>query len=385
MQSIRTCGELGLTLPATEKEKLDLLASLKTMTRSKAKRSSVSNHIVEYPNQPSEGMIRELYDSDDPPAGQQKEVGSLSGLRKSSSKFRGEIQQIVQPQSMVPMANMTSCMPYQNMMGAQPQQMMQQMMGMFGPMMMAGLQQMMQGNSQGFQQMMQGGCQAQTPGLQFLSGNKAEQSFSTPPTTARLALPSPPSESPEDDSQPVAALDLPEVEPLDAEQQAAVVKGALAERTAVKETKAKAKPKAKAKGKGKAKAKPAAQAPVDAEGEPVEPKAKQKSKAKAKPKDKAAAHDGAGDSGGPKGVKRRLNFEDEYGPDKRPEPMKVGDPTCLYNGGKIHFNAKGPTLRVFLHRGDRNDCKVKVPDPENMAAEWQKALDLIDEAAKDVS
>ena len=41
-------------------------------------------------------------------------------------------------------------------------------------------------------------------------------------------------------------------------------------------------------------------------------------------------------------------------------------------------------FRVFLNTGDRCDKKVKILEEENCGAEWQRALQLIDEAPEDV-
>lgn len=69
-QRPRVCGELGLEL-GTPKQNLTLLNQLKSLYKSKAKKAKVDvskrDHIVIYPEVPSEAMIRECYDADDPP------------------------------------------------------------------------------------------------------------------------------------------------------------------------------------------------------------------------------------------------------------------------------------------------------------------------------
>ncbi|CAK9000920.1 unnamed protein product [Durusdinium trenchii] len=46
--------------------------------------------------------------------------------------------------------------------------------------------------------------------------------------------------------------------------------------------------------------------------------------------------------------------------------------------------AEAAAEQVFLNTGDRCDKKVKIQDEENCGAEWQRALQLIDEAPEDV-
>ena len=73
----RVCGELGLDL-GTPKQSLDLLNQLKTLYKTKAKKAKVDvskqAHIIMYPKVPTEAMIRDCYDADDPP------VASVSSI-----------------------------------------------------------------------------------------------------------------------------------------------------------------------------------------------------------------------------------------------------------------------------------------------------------------
>ena len=135
---------------------------------------------------------------------------------------------------------------------------------------------------------------------------------------------------------------------------------AMEERKAAREA---SKPKAKAKAKGKAKAKkakskfmakPAAAASV------LKPSAKSKTTSKAKSK---AVPSSAGSCGG-----------------KKPSMIPPGGGTLFYKGGKIHRSDTSECWRVFRHKGDRCDLKVKWHG--NPAVAWAKALATIDEASK---
>ncbi|CAK9009878.1 unnamed protein product, partial [Durusdinium trenchii] len=152
------------------------------------------------------------------------------------------------------------------------------------------------------------------------------------------------------------------------EEQLSWVKTATAERQAAKEEakqaeaaaeqpekkgKAQAKGKAKAKGKSGAKAKASTKRQAETE-EVSRPKAKAKASAD-----------------------RKIWSKED--PPPVPAP-KSG--TTWYRRGKIHRNSGA--FRVFLNGGDRCDKKVKILDEENCGAEWQRALQLIDEAPEDV-
>ena len=261
------CGELGLDL-GTPKQSLDLLNQLKTLYKAKAKKAKVDvskqAHIIMYPEVPTEAMIRDCYDADDPPvASVSTSAGTLECLRRSSNKSKAD------QTALVPMPAGPAMQP-PAMLGFAPNAMQhaQQAMALMG---MDPMQAMMAMAARLFSQ--QGGQQSQqiqeTPLLRIFAGSRGEVNLaaaptpqaSTPQGVAQAETPhgSPPGE----DSQDLQ-LALPDTaQVVSPEEQAASVQLATQARQAAKATETpstktpatKAKAKAKAKAKGKAKAK----------------------------------------------------------------------------------------------------------------------------------
>ena len=383
------CGELGLDL-GTPKQSLDLLNQLKTLYKAKAKKAKVDvskqAHIIMYPKVPTEAMIRDCYDADDPPvASVSSSAGTLECLRRSSNKSKAD------QTALVPTMPAGPAMPPPAMPGFAPNAMQhaQQAMAFMG---MDPMQAMMAMAARLFSQ--QGGQQSQqgqeTPGLRIFAGSRGEVNLaaaptpqaSTPQGVAQAETPhgSPPGE----DSQDLQ-LALPDTaQVVSPEEQAASVQLATQARQAAKATETpatktpatKAKAKAKAKAKGKAKAK--SQAKVEKESAEANvsgatSSSKRKAcdddvdvapspKAKAKPAAKAKARP------------EKIVFTQENRP-PCPEP-KSGN--TWYRKGKIHRNQGG--FRVFVNASDRCDKKVKIKDENDCEAEWQKALKMIDDS-----
>ena len=400
----RTCGELGLEL-GTPQQNLTLLNQLKSLYKSKAKKAKVDvskrDHIVIYPDVPSEAMIRECYDADDPPVTRvTSSTGTLECLRKSSSKTKLETALVPMP---APAVQSTPTMPLGVGPSSMQQAMAQQAMA-FGGMDPVAAMSMMQMMAMRFigQSQQQDTAPA---GLKIFAGNKNELNQVTPnrSPSAPSSAASPPAaatplvESQEDSQGQELQLALPDVAKLvTPEEQAAAVQAATQERQ-VKRTEAKeaeqaegtpsAKAKAKCKAKAKAKAKAKSKAKEAGAKSPAKGSCKSKAiaaspkrkagdgddsvapapKAKAKPSAKAKAI--AAD---------RIVFTQENPP---PVPAPKSG-TTWYRKGKIHRNSGA--FRVFLSTGDRCDKKVKIKDEDNCEAEWQKAIKMIDDSYDDI-
>ena len=175
------CGELGLDL-GTPKQSLDLLNQLKTLYKTKAKKAKVDvskqAHIIMYPKVPTEAMIRDCYDADDPPvASVSSSAGTLECLRRSSNKSKADQTALVPTMPAGP-AMQPPAMP-----GFAPNAMQhaQQAMAFMG---MDPMQAMMAMAARLFSQ--QGGQQSQqsqeTPGLRIFAGSRVEANLAAAPT-----------------------------------------------------------------------------------------------------------------------------------------------------------------------------------------------------------
>ena len=374
------CGELGLDL-GTPKQSLDLLNQLKTLYKTKAKKAKVDvskqAHIIMYPKVPTEAMIRDCYDADDPPvASVSSSAGTLECLRRSSNKSKAD------QTALVPMPAGPAMQP-PAMLGFAPNAMQhaQQAMALMG---MDPMQAMMAMAARLFSQ--QGGQQSQqgqeTPGLRIFAGSRGEVNLaaaptpqaSTPQGVAQAETPhgSPPGE----DSQDLQ-LALPDTaQVVSPEEQAASVQLATQARQAAKatETPATKTPATKAKAKAKAKSQAKVEKePAEANVSGATSSSKRKAcdddvdvapspKAKAKPAAKVKARP------------EKIVFTQE----NRPPCPKPKSGTTWYRKGKIHRNQGG--FRVFVNASDRCDKKVKIKDENDCEAEWQKALKMIDDS-----
>ncbi len=399
-QRPRVCGELGLEL-GTPKQNLTLLNQLKSLYKSKAKKAKVDvskrDHIVIYPEVPSEAMIRECYDADDPPVTRAtSSTGTLECLRKSSNKSKPETALVPMPAPAVQSPSMPGVGP-----SSMQQAMAQQAMAFMGMDPVAAMNMMQMMAMRFIGQSQQQDTAPGPAGLKIFAGNKNELNQVTPnrSPSAPSSAASPPAavttqvESQEDSQGQELQLALPDVAKLvTPEEQAAAVQAATQERqvkrTEAKEAEqaegtpsAKAKAKCKAKAKAKSKAKGAAKSPAKgsckskAQGIAASPKRKAgdgddnvalSPKAKAKPSAKAKA------------TADKIVFTQENPP---PVPAPKSG-TTWYRKGKIHRNSGA--FRVFLSTGDRCDKKVKIKDEDNCEAEWQKAINMIDDSYDDI-
>ena len=161
------------------KQNLTLLNQLKSLYKSKAKKAKVDvskrDHIVIYPEVPSEAMIRECYDADDPPVtSTASSTGILDCLRKSSSKTKPETALVPMPAPAVQSPTMPSGVGPSSMQQAMAQQAMA-FMGM-DPMAAMNMMQMMAMRFLGQSQQ-----QDTVPaGLKIFAGNKTELNQVTP-------------------------------------------------------------------------------------------------------------------------------------------------------------------------------------------------------------
>ena len=114
----------------------------------------------------------------------------------------------------------------------------------------------------------------------------------------------------------------------------------------------------------------------------IDPKAKAKGAAKSKAKSKAKAKAKA--TAVAKGKAKTTKAEAKGDPPIVPEAvarealppiMKLGDPTVLYRGGKLHRNSD--CFRVFVKASDRCDRKVRIREGQEQEC-WLKALGIID-------
>ena len=377
-RQLRVCGELGVAL-GNSKQSLELLQTLKCLMRSKARKAGKKSmeHIETYPYKPSQALIAVAYDADDPPCEITSPVaGRISCLRKTA---KGVKEDSPPSTELVP----APAQPATNAVDANPMGFGREAMQMFQ---MFQMFQSLQGGGSGA-----GSSNAGSPsagnGANLLTnlqvfGNKGNVTMTPSPanrltaeppaSAAKAATVAAPGES-QTDSQEQSPKGLELVLPLtkpviSPEEQLSLVKTATAERQAAKEEakqaeaaaeqpekKGKSQAKGKAKAKGKSGAKAKASTKRQAETEDVSrPKAKAKASAD----------------------KKIWSKED---PPPVPAP-KSG--TTWYRHGKIHRNSGA--FRVFLNAGDRCDKKVKILDEENCGAEWQRALQLIDEAPEDV-
>ena len=395
------CGDLGLEL-GTHKENLHLLNQLKSLFKSKARKAkqdvSKRAHIVIYPDLPSEAMIQECYDADDPPLQRAtRSVGTLDCLRKSSGKTKHA------GAALVPMpapATQSPTMPSGGVASAMQQAMAQQAMGVMGMDAMAmNMMQMMAmcllGKNQ--QQAQQDTGPA---GLKIFAGNKTELNQVTPSRspTAPSSAASPPAavtphgESQEDSQGQELQLALPDVAKLvPPEEQVAAVQAATQGRQVTraeakgtepeKHTSAKAKATCKGKAKAKSKAKGAAKSPAKGSAKSMAQGAAASSKRKASDGDDAVAPSPkakAKPSAKAKAAAEKIVFTEA----NRPPVPAPKSGTTWYRKGKIHRNCGA--FRVFLSAGDRCDKKVKIKDEDNCEAEWQRALTMIDDSYDDI-
>eukprot|EP00435_Cladocopium_sp_Y103_P022661 s3514_g5.t1 len=364
----------------TAKQNLAMLEQLKALYKSKAKKAKSSNskraHIEVYPDLPSEAMIRECYDADDPPLQRATTgIGTLDCLRKSSSKTKLDdaattalVPAVPQP----PMQGMPANL--QGMMGMMDPMTMMNMMAMaarfFGP--NAGQQ---QGTGDGV-----------APGLKIFAGNQREMNQTTPSRSPSASPPGPvtPHVESQEDSQELQ-LALPQL--VSPDQQAATVQAATHERQTKKaeakereaeEEKPSAKAKAKCKGKAKGSAK--GKAKVGAKSQPKGPAKSEAEEVAASSKRKAT--DAGDDVAAPKAkakAKAKAKGEKMVFTQENPPPVpapKSG--TTFYRKGKVHRNSGA--FRVFLTASDRIDKKVKIANEESCEEEWQKALKMIDDS-----
>ena len=382
----------------TPKQSLDLLNQLKTLYKTKAKKAKVDvskqAHIIMYPKVPTEAMIRDCYDADDPPvASVSSSYGTLECLRRSSNKSKAEQTALVPTMpgpAMQPPAMQPPAMP-----GFAPNAMQnaQQAMAFMG---MDPMQAMMAMAARFFSQ--QGGQLSQqsqqdpTPGLRIFAGSRGEANLVSSPTPQAPQAVTP--QETGDDSQEQLALALPAV--ISPEDQAAAVAMATKARQEAKAEmpKAKAEPKsnAKAKGKSTAKAKAKSNAKDKAKSKP---KAKSQGKIEKGSKRKASDGDDEDDDVAPSpkakatpsspmakakpGAKAKARAERTvFTEDNKPPVPEPKSGTTWYRKGKIHRNQGG--FRVFLNASDRCDKKVRITDENNCEAEWQKALKMIDDS-----
>lgn len=319
------------------------------------------DHIVKYPGSPQElpeWLFQSAYDPTDPPVSLEITTAEIAGqaaavaLRKNS-KLLPQNQQHMQAGPMVPMVN-----------GGQP--------GQCDP--MSAMQQMF---TMMMAQMFQGASQPEVPSLHFMKPQDKKSLKALPPP----ALPIPPADpaplaltngassavspematparvtaaDPKIETPAPKALMLPEMSPeSQVKTVAAATLGRKDARDAAKENDVKIDPKAKAKGAAKSKAKSKA-------------KAKAKATAVAKGKAKTTKAEAKGDPPiVPEAVAREA----------LPPIMKLGDPTVLYRGGKLHRNSD--CFRVFVKASDRCDRKVRIREGQEQEC-WLKALGIID-------
>ena len=268
---------------ARTKENLHLLDQLKSLFKSKARKAkpdvSKRAHIVIYPDLPSEAMIQECYDADDPPLQRAtSSVGTLGCLRKSSSKTKPA------GAALVPMpapATLSPTMPSGGVASAMQQAMAQQAMGFTGMDAMAMNMMQMMAMCLFGQNQQQAQQDTGPAGLKIFAGNKTELNQVTPSRspTAPSSAASPPAavtphgESQEDSQGQELQLALPDVAKLvPPEEQVAAVQAATQGRQVTraeaketepeKHTSAKAKATCKGKAKAKSKAKGAAKSPA---------------------------------------------------------------------------------------------------------------------------